>query len=171
MQATKKSLDTSKDLNESINEVIQSKKHLPICIPIRDDSVFSKPALMDNKDYELSARLINDENKEIQTNRTLETNRYNFINTIKEEIKYRLIDTKKFLQLHENAMFNILGYCYDSYEKIINANKVIRNKIQYTLNARYNRIITEFRNMYKEYLELQEFYFKPRIISNTCKYI
>jgi hypothetical protein len=115
-----------------------------------------------NECYDLSSRLINDENKELQT--TYDIKEYGFINKIKDEIKFKLINSRSFLELHENAMFNILSYAYPFYDKLINTNKVLKKKIHMTLNNKFNQAIQVFRNLYSEYLDLQEYYFKPKYI-------
>ncbi len=112
--------------------------------------------------YDLSARLINDENKELQS--TSDFKGYGFINKIKEEIKHKLINSRNFLEIHENAMFNLLSYSYPFYDKLINTNKVLKKKIHMTLNNKFNNSIHMFRNLYADYLELQEYYFKPKYI-------
>jgi hypothetical protein len=161
---------SSHEQSEShLDEIVNDRKNLTRYIsPKNQFKKIIKPIIEDN-DYELSARLINDENREIQTGRTLETNRYDFISKIKEEIRNKIFNTRKFLQLPDNAMFNILAYAFTSYNCLISANKVIRNKIHMTLNMKFNHLIREFRNLYKEYLELQEYYFKPKIMNSDSK--
>jgi hypothetical protein len=112
--------------------------------------------------YDLSERLINDENKELHN--TQDFKGYGFINKIKDEIKHKLINSRNFLEIHENAMFNFLAYAYPFYDKLISTNKVLKKKIHMTLNNKFIQSIHHFRNLYSDYIELQEYYFKPKYI-------
>jgi hypothetical protein len=118
--------------------------------------------------YDLSEYYVNDENKDLKD--TMTSKDYGFINKIKNEIKFKLFDTRAFLELRDDPMFNILSFCYPFYDKMIQINKVIKKKIHITLNNKFNHTIQLFRNLYSDYLDLQEYLFQPKyIIKNRTK--
>jgi hypothetical protein len=116
---------------------------------------------------DLSIYFINDE-KNDGLNVT-DSKEYAFIGKIKNEIKFKLFNTRAFLELTDDAMYNILSYSYPFYDKLLQTNRVIKRKIHITLNNKFNHIIQMFRNLYSEYIELQEYFFRPKYMTRNNK--
>jgi hypothetical protein len=112
--------------------------------------------------YDLSSRLINDEQgffNKLFTNRKL-----NMLNNIRQEVKFKVFNSKKFLQLPDVAMYNILSFAYLSYDKLCQ-HKLIRKKLYLTLVNQFSECVNNFRSLYKDIFDLQEYYFKPKVIN------
>jgi hypothetical protein len=114
--------------------------------------------------YDMSNRFVNDEKG--NCNLLFFNNSLKMMNNIKEEVKYKIFNSKKFLQLPDNAMYNILSYAFPVYDKICQS-KLIRKKLYLTLNSEFNQCISTFRSLYSEVLDLQEYYFKPTYINRN----
>ena len=72
------------------------------------------------------------------------------------------INGKKFNSLSDIGIYHILQFLYCDYNLLISNQypKFISNKIHLALNNLFNHSIINFRELYKDKLELSEFYFK-----------
>jgi len=96
---------------------------------------------------------------------------YNQQTIIKEKIDYKFLDAvgthktmkinpKNFLKLSDDCFFNLLTFIYDMYDNFKFANPYIAKKIHISLTNKFYNIINDFRNIYTDDLELQDYYFK-----------
>ena len=118
-------------------------------------------------DYELSHRLINDENKVV--NSIIDENRIKLINKIKDELRFKIFNGNKYIELNDNGSYNILSYLYPSYDTIALQNKLFRKKTLMTLNSRLKSSIERFQALYKDYIKLSSYYFKSKLIKRYKK--
>jgi len=113
--------------------------------------------------YDLSVRLINDEQNKMQRDKTKEFKFFDKINQNHgSSVKILQFNLKKFLKLDEKSFFNILTFSYDNIDQIKSVYRSINEKITITLNNKYSKLIYEFRDLLKDELELQEYYFERK---------
>jgi hypothetical protein len=76
--------------------------------------------------------------------------------------KKKKMSDKKFNTLNDIGIYHILQFLYSDYNLLISNKypKFISNKIHLSLNNLFNHAIMNFRELYKNKLELIEFYFK-----------
>lgn len=62
--------------------------------------------------------------------------------------------------LSDLAMYNLFNMVYEMYDTIINSGCILSSKINFSLNNLFSPIISSFKYMYHNSLELAEYYFK-----------
>lgn len=119
--------------------------------------------------------MINDENTRL--NRQI-NNYYNkkenkkFIkDIINIEKNFQFLNISKFNNLSNKGCYNLIHMLIDNYNELIKSSKIIAMKIQLTFINYFHNPINDFKNLYSNVLELQEFNFKPNIYikNKTCK--
>jgi hypothetical protein len=120
-----------------------------------------------SNDYELSHRLINDEN--IIINCITDDNSLKLINKIKDDLRFKIFDGNRFLALNDNGTFNILSYLYPYYDSIAIHNKLFRKKVLLMLKNKLKSSIELFKTTYKDYINLSSYYFKSKLIKRNKK--
>jgi hypothetical protein len=162
---TEKCRDTvSMSSNSSISESLIQSDKFSISRYGTNNLFNNKIVSIRSTPYDLSTRLVNDEPGH-QNNLHL-TNKMKMLEAIKEEVKFKVISSKKFLQVPDIAMYNILSYSYNFYDKLCQ-HKLIRKKFYITLINQFSECVGAFRTLYSDNLELQEYYFKPTYINRT----
>lgn len=132
----------------------------------RDNIFYNNPSWL------LSNRLINDEKNYLNRQITINKPDYKFLEKVREDSQKAIVmKTKFFLELNEDAFYNLLSFIYDQYKILIQINKLIQRKVCLTLNCKFERVVREFRENYGDVLELQEFYFKPIEIKKSNGYV
>ncbi len=155
----------SKRFSSSSSEGVQSIHHTLNKHKITNNIFFYNP------EYNLSTRLLNDEkerNKFIPPNSEVK-----LLTEIREKKNNKTINPKNFLKLSENSFFNILTMCFDNYESVVASCKVLAFKTHVTLFNKFSGLIDQFRDKYKDELELQEYYFtsekqRQKYKHNSC---
>ena len=144
--------EESKRKSSSSSEGINSIQHT-----LNKNNKLSKNLFFYNPEYNLSTRLLNDEkdrNKLLPPNSDVK-----LLTNVREKRTTKLINSKNILKLSENSFLNILSFCFDNYDKIVASCKVLAFKTHVTLFNKFGLLIDQFREKYKEELELQEYYF------------
>ena len=70
------------------------------------------------------------------------------------------INFNKFNSLTSSSFYNLFNFIYYDYDKLINLNNFISNKLNLTLTNLFIDTINKFKEKYKDQLELTEYYFK-----------
>ena len=148
--------DENKSLNKYNNE---SFKFLSL-----NNDIFVNKYDSNNNDLYKSKSIYS---QKIQPNETYkfiignQNNKNDKNNNGKNNQKKKMSD-KKFNNLSDLGIYHILQFLYSDYNLLISNQypKFISNKIHLSLNNLFNHAIMNFRELYKNKLELIEFYFK-----------
>lgn len=120
------------------------------------------PLLRQNCTFNLSSRLINDENSH-NVIKIPPTNaqKFIFINEIQEHNKKannQIENNKKIyarlLLMKNESFYHLLYFLYDDYDKLISLNKQIRNKIKECLSKKHEQLIKSFKEQYSDIFTL-----------------
>lgn len=118
---------------------------------------------VNNPVYDLSSRLINDE-KANQPQMVKYIKNLKLIDNIKKDGKNNYLNIKKFWLLNDDCICNILSFSFQYFQEMIKSNMYLAKKLYLTLNNKFAHVIHIFREKYKEYLELEEFLFRPGVV-------
>ena len=122
--------------------------------------------LSKNFPYNVSTREIHDEAAKLIEHENPNVN-YNFISEIeKKNINIKNLNKKKFLNLKDNCVFNILSFGIDIYLPLVKCDKYIKKKINKSLNNIFENIIKGFQFKYREYLEVIHYKFEHNQIKS-----
>ena len=95
---------------------------------------------------------------------------YHFITYIEKNNNNIInLSKKKFLKLKDKCIFQILSFSIDSYLPLINSDKLIKNKVNKSLNNIFNDNINDFNFKYKNYLEIINYKFEYNTIKSFYK--
>ena len=114
--------------------------------------------------YNLSSRLINDEN---DINSTLGINEsYKFITTVNRKASQRKkiliinhFDINRLLSMNRQCLFVILQFMFDDIDELRSSMSSIETKVNEVLTFYYFKIVELFKEKYKNHLELYEYFF------------
>ncbi len=123
----------------------------------------TRSLFVNNPVCDLSSRLVNDE-KAQKPQLVKYTKNLKFIDNIKKNRKNNYLSIKKFWQLNDECICNILSFSFQFFQEMIKSNIYLAKKLYLMLNNNYCQVIHVFREKYKEYLELEEFIFRPVVI-------
>ena len=70
------------------------------------------------------------------------------------------INFNKFNSLNSSSIYNLFNFIYYDYDKLINSNNFISNKLNLSLTNLFIDTINKFKEQYKNQLDLTEYYFK-----------
>ena len=119
--------------------------------------------------YNLSQRYICDESSWKPINDMPEKT-FRFIEDIIYENKnIPLFDLRKMLKLSDSNIFRLLSFSYDNYSSIISSNKLLRNKIKFSLRNLFQHIIDDFKLKYNNFLNIINFSFEPKAVTINGK--
>lgn len=126
----------------------------------KNGEVFVKKQIFQKKPYDLSTRLINDEDYAKGTGLNL-SNTYKFMSKLNEKKTCDIrLNLAKFLILKKELIMKIISFCYEEIDEIRKAGRCIEKKINGVLSASYFCIVDKFKKTYENELELYEFFFK-----------
>lgn len=112
--------------------------------------------------------MINDEHIKIPKVPNKKEDEIKLITDIKEEDKHReFLSAKKFLSISDKACFTIIHMLLDQYTETAKAHNIIASKFQLTLINLLNNSIEQFKDSYKDVLEIQEYYFKAGVFTKN----
>ena len=80
-----------------------------------------------------------------------------------------LFDLRKMLKLSDSNIFRLLSFSYDNYSSIISSNKLLRNKIKFSLRNLFQHIIDDFKLKYNNFLNIINFSFEPKTVTINGK--
>lgn len=118
---------------------------------------------VNNPVYDLSSRLINDE-KANQPQVVRNLNELKFIDKIKKDGKNNYLNIKKLWLLNDDCICNILAFSFQFFQEMVKSNAYLAKKLYLTLSNKFSHVIYSFREKFKEYLELEEFLFRPGVV-------
>ena len=116
-----------------------------------------------NPVYDLSSRLINDE-KANQPQVMSNNHDLKFIENIKKDGKNNYLSIKKFCLLNDDCICNILSFSFQFFQEMVISNAYLAKKLYLTLSNKFSHVIYSFREKFKEFLELEEFLFRPGVV-------
>ena len=98
------------------------------------------------------------------------------VKRIKKDGKNNYLSIKKFWLLNDDCIWNILSFSFQFFQEMIRSNAYLAKKIYLTLNNKFSHVIYSFREKFNEFLELEEFLFRPGVVkkhratkpSNIC---
>ncbi len=124
------------------------------------NQINTRNLFVNNPAYDLSSRLINDEKaNQPQVVRNIQD--LKFISRIKKDGKNSYLSIKKFCHLNDDCISKILSFSFQFFEEIVKSNAYLAKKIYLTLSNKFSHVIHSFREKFNEYLELEEFLFRP----------
>ena len=130
--------------------------------------------LSKNYSYNVSSRGIQDETAKLFIHENPNIN-YHFISEIeRNNILIKNLSKRKFLKLDDKSIFKILSFGIDSYMPLINSDIHIKNKINKSLNNIFEKVISNFKLKYKDYIEVTHHKFEQNKIKtyyNNSSYI
>ena len=130
--------------------------------------------LSKNYSYNVSSRGIQDEAAKLFIHENPNIN-YHFISEIeRNNIQIINLNKRKFLKLNDKSIFKILSFGIDSYMPIINSDIHIKNKINKSLNNIFEKVISDFKLKYKDYIKVTHHKFeqnKVKTYYNNNSYI
>lgn len=118
---------------------------------------------VNNPLYDLSSRLINDEKNTMQQTLPKFTD-FKLIGNIKKDKKNDYLNLRKFWLLSDEAICNILSFSFNFFQEIIKSNIYIAKKVYLALSNKFSHLVHIFRHKYNDYLELEEFVFRPNVV-------
>ena len=80
-----------------------------------------------------------------------------------------LFDLRKILKLSDSNIFRLLSFSYDNYYSIISINKLLRNKIKFSLRNLFQHIIDDFKLKYNNFLNIKKFSFEQKTVTINGK--
>ena len=120
--------------------------------------------LSKNYSYNVSPRGIQDEAAKLFIHENPNIN-YHFISEIeRNNIQIKNLSKRKFLKLDDKSIFKILSFGIDSYIPIMNSDIHIKNKIHKSLNNIFEKMISDFKLKYKDYIEVTHHKFEQNKI-------
>ena len=118
---------------------------------------------LNNPDYDLSSRLINDEKaNQQQVVRNLQN--LKFIEVIKKEKNNNYLSIKKLWMLNDDCISIILSFSFQFFQEMVRSNAYLAKKLYLSLSNKFSHVIYSFREKFSEYLELEEFLFRPGVV-------
>jgi len=118
---------------------------------------------LNNPDYDLSSRLINDEKaNQQQVVRILQN--LKFIEVIKKKKNNNYLIIKNFCILYVYFIFIILSFSFQFFQEMVRSNAYLAKKLYLSLSNKFSHVIYSFREKFSEYLELEEFLFRPGVV-------
>ena len=118
---------------------------------------------LNNPDYDLSSRLINDEKaNQQQVVRILQN--LKFIEVIKKEKNNNYLSIKKLWMLNDDCISIILSFSFQFFQEMVRSNAYLAKKLYLSLSNKFSHVIYSFREKFSEYLELEEFLFRPGVV-------
>jgi len=118
---------------------------------------------INNPVYDLSSRLINDE-KSNQHQMVRHFEELKFIENIKKDKKNNYLSIRKLWLLNDDCICNILSFSFPYFQEMIKSNIFIAKKLYLSLCNKFSHVIFSFREKFSQYLELEEFLFRPGIV-------
>ena len=120
--------------------------------------------LSKNYSYNVSPRGVQDEAAKLFIHENPNIN-YHFISEIeRNNIQIKNLSKRKFLKLDDKSIFRILSFGIDSYIPIMNSDIHIKNKINKSLNNIFEKMISDFKLKYKDYIEVTHHKFEQNRI-------
>lgn len=118
---------------------------------------------INNPVYDLSSRLINDE-KSIQPQIIRNLKDLKLIEVIKKDGKNNYLSMKKFWMLDNFSICNILSFSFQFFQEMVGSNPFLAKKLYLAMNNSFSHVIKSFREKFSQYLELEEFLFRPGVV-------
>ena len=124
--------------------------------------------------YNLSSRIINDENRANSPSVGLNES-YKFISTVnyKSALKKKMmnknrINLNRILHMKRNILFRLIQFIFEDIDELRSSLTSIEIKVNEVLTYYYFKIVEKFKEEYKNDLELYEYFFMTNTISLKC---
>ena len=128
------------------------------------------PLFRQSCSYNLSSRLVNDENSNNSFKHYTQTEKkFRFIHEIvelneeknKKHEKNKIL-YEKLLSMNNNTFYFLLFFIYDEFDKYYILNKAFKNKIKTCLNDKHKQLLEDFKEKYKNVLEMINVNYKSK---------
>ena len=131
--------------------------------------------LSKNNIYDISSKDIKEEKSLMKYFYKEKESEFLFISEIEKKNKNIInLNPKKFIELNNNSIYNIISFQPEIYSELINTNKKIKKRINNCFNNIYKAIIDDFNFKYKNILQIVKYKFiqkKIKSLDNSNNYI
>ena len=131
--------------------------------------------LSKNNIYDISSKDIKEEKSLMKYFYKEKESEFYFISEIEKKNKNIInLNLKKFIELNDNSIYNIISFQPEIYSELINSNKKIKKRINNCFNNIYKAIIDDFNFKYKNILQIIKYKFiqkKIKSFDNSNNYI
>jgi hypothetical protein len=105
--------------------------------------------------YDLSTIMVNDENLD---GFGVKSKECKFIDRIRYKNENYIITMRKFLELHDDAFYNILLYCSDFYDEFYKSHAMVTERVNHIMRNKFIHVVEGFKKVYDGEFEVYEYY-------------